>query len=693
MVANSKTVTRFIREAQVSGMLNHSHIVPVYGMAVEGNTPYYSMEFVDGETLREKLHRMKEKQDISQLSLRYCVDTANAFAGVAEGLQHAHQKTVVHRDIKPSNLMFDRSQRSTEAPDGELRILDFGLARFDGQDSLTMSGDVIGTVRYMSPEQASAARSKYMDHRSDIYSLGATLYEAVTLRPPLEGKDIQDTLSQIVTKDPIPPKQVNPLVPRDLETIILKCLRKEAAERYGTAEALAQDLRRFVRGDAIEARPLSQFEQFTRKCSRHRGRIAACMAITLMACLAFWSYLHSLEAARKEKLAVEQQAKAEQERREVEQEQRRIEYPTLVLKAAGKMRNIDLFAYDSMAHELSIYPWGNQPYFMGPREKIDWSLGNEAERLLTQAITNCPSLPDAYWYRSRVRFLLGKNELANEDLDTVIRLSPDHVPAMFLKASVLREQGEYEKFRVKFVEAEKKATGRDSWQYKWLKAQRAMQAKSRTLATTAYRDAIDVTPEPYVGWELELRYQYGIALRDTGNPSQALQELAIVRAQWPNTLDVRIAEASIFYEQGSKGQKHAETLLDNLYVEGRNPTLTAVVACRQHTRGVGQAYCEPDDAFMDKWINRIEDSVLRKLYRGNYFWATDRYQLAKNAFREASEQQPDHARLYFEYAELLWNWREEPIPLLKKTLELEPENVKYRAALSFFLAQKCECRK
>ena len=269
--SDTRRIARFVREAQISGKLNHPNIVSVYGMSVEGNVPYYSMEFVDGETLGQRIHRQRGKRDDNQLGMRQCIDLANAFAGVADGLHLAHQKSVVHRDIKPSNLIFDTSNRTPQAPDGELRILDFGLASFEGQDSLTISGEVVGTVRYMSPEQASVARSKNtVDHRTDIYSLGATLYEAVTLRAPLEGKDIADTLSQIASMDPVPPKLVNPLVPRDLETIILKCLRKVPSERYDTAAELGEDLRRFARGDAIKARPLSMLERVTRSCARYR---------------------------------------------------------------------------------------------------------------------------------------------------------------------------------------------------------------------------------------------------------------------------------------------------------------------------------------------------------------------------------------------------------------------------------------
>jgi serine/threonine protein kinase len=180
------------------------------------------------------------------VTAEYCYKVARAFAEVAEGLQYAHTRGIIHRDLKPSNLILDR--------DGRLRILDFGLARMEGQQSLTASGDLLGTVLYMSPEQAMARRIQ-IDRRTDIYSLGVTLYESLAWRPPFEGKSAQDTLSKIIFSDPAPPRRMNPRIPKDLETIVLKCVRKAPGDRYATAEALAQDLWRFVRGDPIEARP------------------------------------------------------------------------------------------------------------------------------------------------------------------------------------------------------------------------------------------------------------------------------------------------------------------------------------------------------------------------------------------------------------------------------------------------------
>ena len=195
------------------------------------------MEYVEGETLAQIVAREKDALPEEKTAfgfprddVAYYSTLARCFADVADGLQHAHSKGVVHRDIKPSNLILDA--------EGRLRILDFGLAHLEGQESLTVSGDIVGTPQYMSPEQAKRHKIP-VDHRTDIYSLGATMYEAVTGRPPFKGRDHNDTLSQIAGRDPLELRKLNPRIPKNLETIVLKCLRKVPKDRYETAEALA----------------------------------------------------------------------------------------------------------------------------------------------------------------------------------------------------------------------------------------------------------------------------------------------------------------------------------------------------------------------------------------------------------------------------------------------------------------------
>ena len=267
IAADTKACTRFMREAQTAGKLNHPNVVGVYSTGVKEGTPWYSMEYVEGETLAQIFSKLKGTDAETETPFGpkdqgdYFIRLARAFADVTDGLQHAHSKGVVHRDVKPSNLILDS--------EGKLRILDFGLARLEGQESLTLSGDFVGTPLYTSPEQARRKKVP-IDHRTDIYSLGATMYEALTGRPPLRGKDHADTLSQILEREPAAPRTLNPQAPRDLETIVSQCLRKDPRNRYGTAEALGQDLRRFGRGDPVEARAQSTVKLALRRAWRHR---------------------------------------------------------------------------------------------------------------------------------------------------------------------------------------------------------------------------------------------------------------------------------------------------------------------------------------------------------------------------------------------------------------------------------------
>ncbi len=192
IAADERAVRRFILEAQLAGKLSHPNIVHVHGMGVEEQVPYYAMDFVEGETLAQVVAKLKEQPEAqtpfgrTRDDQEFYLGLARCFADVADGLQHAHSKGIIHRDIKPSNLILDR--------EGRLRILDFGLARLEGQEGLTTSGDMVGTPQYMSPEQA-RRRKILVDHRTDIYSLGATIYEMLTLEPPFRGKDHADTLS------------------------------------------------------------------------------------------------------------------------------------------------------------------------------------------------------------------------------------------------------------------------------------------------------------------------------------------------------------------------------------------------------------------------------------------------------------------------------------------------------------------
>jgi serine/threonine protein kinase len=210
----------------------------------------------------------------------------------AEALDHAHGLGILHRDIKPANLLIDR--------DGALWITDFGLARFASDLSLTHTGDMVGTLRYMSPEQALARRG-VVDQRTDIYSLGATLYELLALRPAFDGRDHQELLRQIAIDEPTKPRRINPAIPRDLETIVLKAMAKDPSGRYATAQDLAADLKRFLDDRPILARRPGPVERSLRWAMRHRELVATTTAVLVVALIvstaAIWAQARKTEAA------------------------------------------------------------------------------------------------------------------------------------------------------------------------------------------------------------------------------------------------------------------------------------------------------------------------------------------------------------------------------------------------------------
>jgi serine/threonine protein kinase len=203
----------------------------------------------------------------------FCRCVARLGADAADALDHAHGLGIIHRDIKPANLLIDQ--------DGAVWITDFGLARFHADLSLTGTGDVVGTLRYMSPEQAQARRG-VVDQRTDVYALGVTLYELLTLRPAFDGRDHQELLRQIADDEPIPPRRLNPAIPRDLETIILKAMAKDVSGRYATAQEMAGDLRRFLDDQPIVARRPGPIERGWRWARRHSKQLTSAAAIVVV---------------------------------------------------------------------------------------------------------------------------------------------------------------------------------------------------------------------------------------------------------------------------------------------------------------------------------------------------------------------------------------------------------------------------
>jgi serine/threonine-protein kinase len=254
--AEARELARFQAEAEAVARLHHPNIVQIYEVGEEQGRPFFSLEFVDGTGLDRKAGGTPMvPHEAAALVLK-----------LAEAMEYAHKSGIIHRDLKPANVLL--------AADGTPKIGDFGLAKkLDEDAGQTRTGTVLGTPSYMAPEQAEG-RLGEVGPLSDLYSLGAILYELLTGRPPFKGSTVLDTLHQLRTMEPVPPVQFQPGVPRDLETIALKCLQKDPARRYAGCAALADDLRRFLAGEPILARPVGRAERAWRWCKRN-PRVAA----------------------------------------------------------------------------------------------------------------------------------------------------------------------------------------------------------------------------------------------------------------------------------------------------------------------------------------------------------------------------------------------------------------------------------
>jgi tetratricopeptide (TPR) repeat protein len=285
---------RFLREAQAAASLEHPNLVPVYEVGEVGPVCYLASAYCPGQTLAAWL---KEQRELTPWR-----DAALLVSTLADAVQHAHSRGILHRDLKPANILLQRSlaTEATESTErrregGEAipsnssvpsvssvansftpRITDFGLAKFlvDGEPEPTRSGTVLGTAAYMAPEQASG-HSRQVGRQADVYALGVLLYELLTGRPPFQADSMLETLEQVRTHEPVPPRRLRPRLPRDLETVCLKSLQKQPRDRYQSAGELGEELRRFLRGEPIRARPVSAVNRAVRWCRRKPALAAA----------------------------------------------------------------------------------------------------------------------------------------------------------------------------------------------------------------------------------------------------------------------------------------------------------------------------------------------------------------------------------------------------------------------------------
>ncbi|MGL4422227.1 MAG: serine/threonine-protein kinase, partial [Gemmataceae bacterium] len=287
--AGSSARDRFDVEAQAVARLQHPNIVQVFEVGETAGLPFFTLEFVAGGTLHQQLRE----------NLPEPAEAASLLITLARAMHYAHTNNVIHRDLKPVNILM--------TPAGVPKLTDFGLARkLEDDTERTAAGAILGTPSYMAPEQA-AGDNAAIGPPADIYGLGAILYEVLTGRPPFKGGNVWEVIRLVRTADPIAPHLLRPGIPRDLETVCLKCLAKDPAKRYATAEALAEDLTRFLAGKPTLARPAGPLERAIRWSRRNPWPTVALVASLFVALCAIYAAVRfnadARSIAEKQKLA------------------------------------------------------------------------------------------------------------------------------------------------------------------------------------------------------------------------------------------------------------------------------------------------------------------------------------------------------------------------------------------------------
>jgi serine/threonine protein kinase len=289
--AGPEELARFRREAESLACLQHPNIVQIYDVGEYDGRPYFSLEFVAGGTLADRLRGEAWPG----------VEAAKFVETLARGVHAAHQAGIIHRDLKPKNVLLPgggpNPADSTMSGGCQVKITDFGLAKqVDAESAGTATGAILGTPAYMAPEQA-VGDVHSVGQPTDVYALGAILYEMLTGRVPFRGKTTLETLEAVRTQDPLPPSRIKREVPKDLETICLKCLSKGPPQRYPSAKELADELQRFLAGEPIEARPPNRFRQLLHRAKRRRERIAwGLVTISVVLCGALLLFLTPKDA-------------------------------------------------------------------------------------------------------------------------------------------------------------------------------------------------------------------------------------------------------------------------------------------------------------------------------------------------------------------------------------------------------------
>ena len=622
LAADATAVERFQREARVHAWLKHPNVATVHACGIEPGTrtPYYVMDLVEGETLSSMVRRLR--REYANSSSRdgyeaYCVRIAEAFAGAAEGIYQAHVKQVTHRDLKPSNLVLDST--------GRLIVLDFGIAKREGELGLTLSNEQVGTPLYMSPEQASGER---VGPRSDIYSLGTTLYEMLSGRTPFSGTRRSEVLDKIKICDPPPLSSFSGgRVPAKLATIVFQCLRKNPQHRYATAEALAQDLRRYVRDEDIEAEPENPLGRALRRAWRSRKRLAVAVGSAALVFAAVAFVVNQLERRHQGHVDF---------------------YESKVQGAAMKLIDKQLTPLvregaprfsSSVAAEVEdrgrFAGWKKQLFDAGERvvdpgqvsTLITTDPALEAVNELEAAIALLPERPIAHYYLGRARMLQGRAKEALEAVNRAISLQPGFVPALSLKATLLVSTGDRGAEELRALVPRIAAESSNSWGSIWLEATSAMRSGAWEEAAHAYEKLVDQqsNAEFYSGGLMEALMGRGVALMRGGHPLEAARDFERAARDWPQWLQpgLLLGKASYLSDGKERAQNRFQSALER-WENARKPKDEAAHA-------IATLYCFElgDDEAALSWAARMEPGRTRTLFEAEMLAYQGRFPEAK----------------------------------------------------------------
>jgi tetratricopeptide (TPR) repeat protein len=539
---DEQQVERFVREARAAAKLKHPGIVQIHDFGEEGGRHFFTMDYVEGISLEQAI----ADRDTHGLSPRRICEIIR---DMAEALAYAHAEGLVHRDIKPGNILL--------APDGRPYLTDFGLAKeVKGlEKSLTLTGMIVGTPFYMSPEQASGERE--FDERSDVFSLGAVMYEALTGRRPFVGSQIYDVLDRVIHRDPPPPRSVSRLVHRDIQTICMKCLEKERHRRYQTAGDLAADLKRYLDGEPIHARPSGFITKILKKA--RRNKLAAAMmliGIAAVVTLASWYWYQSVLRERAREIRARASAALERGKHSRTADEK--------LKACDDALKID---------PTFGLAWQEKGYIYRALEDTD-----KAFDCFTKAIELSPELAYSYFERALINIAERNNiKAALPDLQKVVELDPGSYIGYFARGLLEGERGDLDaaiKYYTKCVELN---PGFD-----WAFLNRGAAYADKKMykeAITDYEKAIEINPYAYKPhnnlalalveldrveeaievWEDAIAlapedndpyYNRGNALKRLGRLTEAIEDFTLAIEVDPNHADSYCNRGNAYFQLG-----------------------------------------------------------------------------------------------------------------------------------------------